>query len=518
MIRAVRRRCARLPVCLAAIVLLLAVTACGEEEDLGARGAGVAEPSPTATEAVPTATPTPIDENDPYVQDAQMYADAMGVTLEEALDRLSKQELIGDLNGRLEANERETFAGAFLQHSPEYRFVVLFTRDGEETIRKYVEEGSKLDEFVEVREVRFSLVELQQIMADADAILGQLEYGMGSSSISVTENRVEYYVQNREQVEQLLADAGLVLPEGVALIDDGGPPVSFDPPEQIPGIYIAISKPNLGGSGAQMEALMIGQLILTDGCIRVQPDYDGPPVMPVWPHGFGLHVQGDVVEVVNAAGEVVARVGEQVYMGGGGVGVVDSEWLHHPVPEACQGDESWIVGQIDPLPEQPVIPTSMADDTPFGLHTVAWPDNVDAIEALLAALPDTLNGLPRWDGRSSDGLYEVGYGSPDDSGSPRLAIIDLTTGTYYPNFWTVNDLIASRFMSHTGISSGFYAGLSWAEEDLFQTGRQDAIYPHTPLHALHWGHDPATWLFSAYASDKATLDQLIELVVAAGSE
>ena len=36
-------------------------------------------------------------------------------------------------------NEKDTFAGLWIQHQPEHRFVVLVTHDGEETIRPYIE-------------------------------------------------------------------------------------------------------------------------------------------------------------------------------------------------------------------------------------------------------------------------------------------------------------------------------------------------------------------------------------------
>ncbi len=70
-----------------------------------------------------------------------MYAKDQDVPLEEAVRRLQLQESVGKLGAELEANERDTFAGLWIEHEPEYRVVAAFTRDGEETIRPYVEGG-----------------------------------------------------------------------------------------------------------------------------------------------------------------------------------------------------------------------------------------------------------------------------------------------------------------------------------------------------------------------------------------
>ncbi len=71
--------------------------------------------------------------------------------------RLQLQESVGKLGAELEANERDTFAGLWIEHEPEYRVVAAFTRDGEETIRPYVEGG-----LLEDSEASATLAELQE--------------------------------------------------------------------------------------------------------------------------------------------------------------------------------------------------------------------------------------------------------------------------------------------------------------------------------------------------------------------
>lgn len=41
-----------------------------------------------------------------------------------------RQDLVGNLGAVLAANEPETFAGLWIEHKPQFKGVVLFTRDG----------------------------------------------------------------------------------------------------------------------------------------------------------------------------------------------------------------------------------------------------------------------------------------------------------------------------------------------------------------------------------------------------
>ena len=77
-------------------------------------------------------------ETDPLCRDAQQYAEEMGVDVEEAMRRLALQDPIGELNATLAARESDTFGGLWVEHQPEYKVVVLFTRNGEETLRPLV--------------------------------------------------------------------------------------------------------------------------------------------------------------------------------------------------------------------------------------------------------------------------------------------------------------------------------------------------------------------------------------------
>jgi hypothetical protein len=82
--------------------------------------------------------------------DVQYYANDIGVDVEEAAYRLSLQESIGRLNACLNSEEKDTFAGLWIEHEPGYQVFAAFTRDGENTLEPYLT-GSALEDIVTVR-------------------------------------------------------------------------------------------------------------------------------------------------------------------------------------------------------------------------------------------------------------------------------------------------------------------------------------------------------------------------------
>ena len=153
-------------------------------------------PATNATVALPPATdtPTPPPSIGLY-RDAQEYARHFGVPLEEALTRLSYQEPIGELQAVLQVKEADTFGGLWIEHEPAYRIVVAFTRDGEETIRPYLQD-QPFAPHVEVRQVRYSLNELEQIVAQTAKELDKLDFDV-TYMLDIQENQVEVPVSDR---------------------------------------------------------------------------------------------------------------------------------------------------------------------------------------------------------------------------------------------------------------------------------------------------------------------------------
>lgn len=174
----------------------------------------------TAPPERPSGSSLDQEVEDPLARDAQWYADDQGVSLEEAIRRLELQEelSLSGLGPALEANEGDTFAGLWIQHEPEYRFVVLFTRDGEETIRPYIE-GEPWASIVEVRNgAGATLKEIEAAQAQAGRLVRELDI-RADSGINVQENQVELYVTDKARLDAALREADLRLPDHVAVIE-----------------------------------------------------------------------------------------------------------------------------------------------------------------------------------------------------------------------------------------------------------------------------------------------------------
>jgi hypothetical protein len=100
--------------------------------------------------------------------------------------------------------------------------------------------------------------------------------------------------------------------------------------------------------GESMMAETSGELVLDDeGCLRVKATPKDPGATPVWPADYELDANGDEIRVLDEEGRVAAKVGEEVYMGGGeipkGQVTLTDEQMLRELFERCPG-EYWIVG------------------------------------------------------------------------------------------------------------------------------------------------------------------------------
>ena len=167
-------------------------------------------PTPLSTEDVPEGVSPAL------AQDAQWYAVQYGVELSEAITRLTLQEPIGKMGAAIEASEKDTFAGLWIQHEPDYRVVVAFTKDGESTVMKYVRD-ERLREIIEVRTAEATLGYLQDAQMEASRLVQGLGF-QTASGINVFENRVEIYAPDRAELEKALQESGKTLPDHVVII------------------------------------------------------------------------------------------------------------------------------------------------------------------------------------------------------------------------------------------------------------------------------------------------------------
>ena len=128
----------------------------------------------------------------------------------------------------------------------------------------------------------------------------------------------------------------------------GSPPnkrTAYDPPAVSPHKEAGLFFPQAGPTDDFMTALGGGRLVVRDRCI-----YMAPGGVVVWPHGYSLRREGGEVLVLSGRDEVVAKVGEEVRMGGGQITreeagptpeatgrAFEEKWKELGVPNRCGG-------------------------------------------------------------------------------------------------------------------------------------------------------------------------------------
>ncbi|MBN2239721.1 MAG: hypothetical protein JW712_08100 [Dehalococcoidales bacterium] len=272
--------------------------------------------------------------DDPAKFDAAIYAKHMGISQEEAEYRFEIQDRAGPFGAELEANEKETLAGFWIQHEPEYGLVAAFTRDGEETLEKYREKYPDLVEITEVQSMQYTLQQLLYAQEKTNRELRAVELNL-SSGTDVKNNRVEIYVTDSELFYSTLEE------NGIELLDCVYPVVIYEPLDEVPdglnpdpSVHMAQLKM---ASGSYMDALLSGKLELVDGYLRVD-EY-----LIIWQPDYFVHNNSGTIEIWDRDGNVVGRLCEWIQMGGGEGKNIPYGSLTEPVPEEIEGPV-WIQG------------------------------------------------------------------------------------------------------------------------------------------------------------------------------
>jgi hypothetical protein len=279
--------------------------------------------------------------------DVQNYANDFGVDVEEAAYRLSLQEPIGRLNVCLNSEEKDTFAGLWIEHEPSYQVFVAFTRDGEDTLAPYIA-GSALEDIVKVRSAAVTFEELRAIQAETDRLLKPLKTPF-SSGINIQENLVELYLTDLDAFDASIQDHGIKLPEHLSIVTIYEP-LGDDLPFEVnsdDSIYFPQLKTR---SASFMEALLIGRLEVENGCLLAYQEGSDQLITIVWQTDYFLNNNEGSIEMLDRDGKVVARVGETIYLGGGEIGGIEDSQLQAPMPEHCSSSPLWLMGEF--LPEE----------------------------------------------------------------------------------------------------------------------------------------------------------------------
>jgi hypothetical protein len=317
------------------LLFICLLTACAVETEPIAVMRETAVPTPTVSEALR--------------QDAASMAEDLGIAVDEAIRRFQLQEAVGPLGAQLEANEADTFAGLWLQQEPEFRVVVAFTRDGQATMQPYLE-GNPIAEVVEIRTAEATLAELKSAQTAASSLLAELDIP-AASGINVQANQVELYITDEALFAAALQGANEQLPEHVVTIvtyEPLGDELPF-PVTPEPTVYFPQLKAR---SASFMGALLVGELVVTDGCLRLQSEDDQSHLV-IWQTDYFLNNNQGTLEILDREGQVVARVGEPIQLGGGEIpSAVDDDQLQAPMPASCTGPY-WLMGEVVPQTNAP---------------------------------------------------------------------------------------------------------------------------------------------------------------------
>jgi hypothetical protein len=100
----------------------------------------------------------------------------------------------------------------------------------------------------------------------------------------------------------------------------------------------------------QMLSLAEGKLVLDNGYLRIKRilalRFIGESDLLIWPYGYSLRIEGKEIQVIDSDGQVVARVGDRIKVGGGEVPAeIVEKYIGQPLPDDCKGPY-WIVSEV----------------------------------------------------------------------------------------------------------------------------------------------------------------------------
>lgn len=242
----------------------------------------------------------------------------------------------GHLNVALQGAEQETFAGLWIENEPAFKVIALFTRNGERTLQPYIA-GTVLEGRVEVRQAKFTLAELTATGDDLNKMMHDLALPF-STAVDVKGNQVAVYITDRELWQNALQQKGITLPEYVTT------EVIYEPLRGTPVFPItpvpAFFFPQLRARSTMfMTALLQGRLVMVNGCLRVVTANDPQGNLILWQPDYFPTLKESGIEILDRNGQVAARVGEPISLGGGGVPLSEdtTRQLRVPIPSTCAG-------------------------------------------------------------------------------------------------------------------------------------------------------------------------------------
>lgn len=95
-----------------------------------------------------------------------------------------------------------------------------------------------------------------------------------------------------------------------------------------------------------LTAVTTGKLVLKDKCLRLKGTDSNIGYLLIWPAElFTPNIKDNEIQILDRNSRVVARVGQEVRMSGGEVGLLNllPEYVQRQIPPACTGPY-WVVG------------------------------------------------------------------------------------------------------------------------------------------------------------------------------
>ena len=97
-----------------------------------------------------------------------------------------------------------------------------------------------------------------------------------------------------------------------------------------------------------MDALLEGELVSENGCLRVRNIEHGSDHLVIWPYDSEMTADGQGVRVrISDGSEAILSVGEEVRIGGGESYLSFLQRrVAQPIPSECLGGSYWVAGEI----------------------------------------------------------------------------------------------------------------------------------------------------------------------------
>lgn len=144
-------------------------------------------------------------------------------------------------------------------------------------------------------------------------------------------------------------------PQATATATKWPTPATVTPPRPTPTPTqkaIATPIPTQEADTPVYEAYTTGLLVEEGGCQWLIGNPKGVRRVIIWPHGYTADTEDGATVIRNARGEIVGRVGERIWMGGGNEGI-------NKFDAPCESDAYWIAaGPIHALPSDSLTPTA----------------------------------------------------------------------------------------------------------------------------------------------------------------